>query len=291
VVTLLKLITSLFLLFIFVISSYAQQTNFQKDLYGIRLKQYREVPTEVFGKPFKSGKFDDGFEYEYFQLKPDRSVYMVFEYSAEIKDLIWSIQLTGSDPNIDLGFQNLRFGLDKSEIEKQFAKPAKIVEIGEFGESWEFTDSNFSFEFKGGKLSSVKIRDDLNAEPGVPDIKKLPQTLNVLRILTSEKNEEISKLLAPDMEIYAGKKTLFFGKPLKTEIANDFSKIFITIKELSNDLKTISSKNTDEIEENGRLSFGQGIRHVIKFKKGHKIREIVFKYEWGEFLIWEIKAE
>jgi hypothetical protein len=274
------------LLLLFVFAAHAQEQSYFKDLHGIRLKQFREVPQNEFGKPFKTGKHDDGFEYEFYLLKPDSSLYMVFEYSNT--DLIWSIQITGTDTTADLGFEGLKFGMEKSQIEKRFGSPTQKIDIGEYGQRWQYDKSNFSFEINPqGKLSSIKIND---IPDDTPDLKKLPRFADVLKILTSKNNTEIAKLLAPDMELYRGDQTLFFEKALQTEISNDPTKIFAVIKELAEDLKSVNIKNPAEYEENARMTLGQDIKHVMKFKKGRKIKEIVFKYEWGQFLIWEIKA-
>ena len=286
-----KYLTLFAILLLFVFTAKAQKQNYYQEIYGIKLKQFREVPDNEFGKPFKSDKYEDGVEYEIYLLKPDRSLYMVFEYATKPNDQIWSIQLSGTDSTADLGFQGVKFGTDKSKIEKQFGKPTKKVDVGEYGQRWEYEKSNFSFEINPqGKLSSIKIKDISDEIDGTPDFKKIPRFDDVLKTLTSKSNEEIAKLLAPDMEIYQGDKTFFFKKSLKNEIASDYSKIFALIKELGGVLKTVNTKNPDEYEENGRLTLGQAPKHVIKFKKEQKIQEIVFKYEWGQFVIWEIKA-
>ncbi len=273
---------------LFVFNALAQEHSYFQDLYGIRLKQFSEVPQNEFGKPVKTETHDDGFKYEFYLLKPDKSLYMVFGYSNLDPELIWSIQLTGTDTTADLGFAGLKFGIDKSQIEKQFGNPTQKVEIGEFGQRWQYDKSNFSFEINPqGKLSSIKIRD---ISDDTPDLKKIPQFADVLKILTSKNNAEIAKLLAPDMELYRGDQTLFFEKSLKTEISTDHSKIFAAIKELAEDLKSVNIKKTGEYEENMRMALGQDIKHVMKFKKDRKIKEIVFKYEWGQFRIWEIKS-
>jgi hypothetical protein len=66
------------LLFIFIVlfAANANAQQFYTNLFGFRIGQYREAAKTQLGKPFKSGKFDDGFEYEAFPLNPDKSLYM-----------------------------------------------------------------------------------------------------------------------------------------------------------------------------------------------------------------------
>jgi hypothetical protein len=40
-----------------------------------------------------------------------------------------------------------------------------------------------------------------------------------------------------------------------------------------------------------RVALGQNTKHVIKIKTGHPIKEIVFDYVNGKYLIWEINAQ
>lgn len=277
------------LIFAFTINVQAQE--YFTDLYGFRLKQYREAPLNEFGKPFKSDKFDDGFEYDAFLLKPDGALYMIFEYAADQTDIIRNIQITGTDASADLGFRNLRFGTPATEVEKHLGLPSNKVNVAEHGTRWEYDKSNFSVEINTeGKLSSIKIKDISDKAYPTPDFKKIPRFDDVLKVLTTGSNSEMAKLLAPDVELYNAGVTTYFQKSLKNEIANDYSKIFATIRELAKELKIVDPKNPAEYEENGRLTLGQSPKHVMKFKKSGKINEIVFKYEWGEFLIWEFDA-
>jgi len=93
------------------------------DLYGFRLGQYRETATNELGKPFLQDKFEDDFEYEVFLVKPDTSLYMVFEYAAGQTDIIWSIQISGSNTTVDIDFKGLRLGTDKKQVERILGKP------------------------------------------------------------------------------------------------------------------------------------------------------------------------
>ncbi|HSS19018.1 MAG TPA: hypothetical protein VLL54_02995 [Pyrinomonadaceae bacterium] len=281
-----------FLVALLFIAGFAVQAQtYDTDLRGFRLKQTRKVAQNELGRPAKSGKFDDGFEYEQYLLKPDASLYMVFEYSAEHTDLIWSIQISGTDPTADLGFHELRFGMDQAQVEKQFGKPQEKTNVGEFGNRWDYENSNVSFEISPqGKLSSIKIKYISDVVYPRMDAKKLPVFGQVIKVLQSSNRTEIAKLLAPDMWLYRGKATLFFAKSLKTEIATDDSKIFATVSELAAGLEKVNPKAPDEYEENLRVSQKLPLMYVIKLKK-HRIKELVFSYEWGEFVIWELKAD
>jgi hypothetical protein len=260
------------------------------DLNGFRIGQYRETATNEFGKPVQQGKYEDGFEYEAFIINQDTSLYMVFEYAEGHTDVIWSIQISGNNTTTNIGFKDLKLGIDKKEVLRALGKPVAKDDIGDFGEKWNYDKTNYSVEIsKSGKLSSVKITNTYLSD--TPDLNKLPKFASVVKLLTSKNNAEIASVLAPGVEIYRNDQTLFFGKSLKTEIETDYSKIFQTIREISNELDKINTSDENVYEENVRLVLGQNPMHVIKIKKGHAIKEIVFDYINGQYLIWEINAQ
>lgn len=282
-------ITTTFLMLLITLFKVNGQT-IVTELNGFRIGQYRETATNEFGKPFQQNKYDDGFENEVFFLKPDRSLYMVFEYDAGQTDLIWFIQISGSNNSTNIGFKGLNLGSDKNEVERVLGKPDNREDIGEYGEKWNYDDTNYSVEIsKSGKLSSVKITD--NYSKNKPDANKLPNFDKVVNLLTSKSNAEIASILAPGIEIYYKGQTIFFGKSFQTEIKMDDSKIFQTIREISKGLNKIKTSDESAYEENLRIASGQNPKHVIKIKTGHAIKEIVFDYVNGQYLIWEINAQ
>jgi hypothetical protein len=261
------------------------------ELYGFKIGQYRETTTNEFGKPFQSGKYEDGFEYEIFLLKPDTSLFIAFEYAADKTDVIWSIQVSGFNTTTETGFEKIKLGIDKSQVEKFFGEPSSKEDIGKYGFLWSYDNSNFTFEINPkGNLSSIKIRDNSNDLFENQELRKIPPFDKIQRTLNSADKAEIIKLLAPDIEIYANDSIYFFKKSVKTEQSDDYSKIFSLIKDISSDLSTVKTNNPSEYDENTRIQPGENPLHVIKILKGHRIKEIVMKYYFGQYLIWEIKT-
>ncbi|HTD40277.1 MAG TPA: hypothetical protein VK671_06625 [Mucilaginibacter sp.] len=269
-----------------------QAQHFYNSLYGFKLGQYREAAKTELGKPFKSGKYDDGYEYEGFLLKSDKSLYIIFEYAPADTSVIWSIQVSGTNLTTDIGLQDLKLGINKTDAEKLIGKPSSIKNIGEYGEMWSYNKTNLSVEVnKHGKLSSVKILDNSHdLFPKGPDVKKIPSFDIIQKTLSSNDNAEILKLLAGDIEVYYKGNTYYFKKSFSTEQSADYSEVLSIIKILSKDLATVNTKNQDEYEENMRIALGEDIKHVIKIKKGHLIKEIVLKYFGGQYYIFEINA-
>jgi len=268
---------------------FSQKT--ESELYGFKLHQYKEVVTNEFGKPFKVNNFDDGFVSEIYLLKEDKSVYIIFEYPSWNKEIIFSIQIYGAFGDIDPKFRDLKMGISEKELIKKIGKPTKTKDIGEYGKMLEYQNTNYSFEIdKIGKLSSIKILDNYNELYPKQNVEKIPTFETVKKILTSGNSEKISNFLSPEIEIYLNDKTLSFKYAWEKEIKEDKSKIFATINGLVKGIENFDYKNEQNYEENMRLTLGENPKHVMKFKKGFNIKEIVMKWEDGKYVIWEIKT-
>jgi hypothetical protein len=287
--TMKKLLT--FLLTGLILQTQAQQ--FYTELYGFKLGQYRETAQNQLGEPFQSEKYDDGFEYEVFLLKPDTSLYIVFEYAAGRTDIIWSIQVAGSDSTVETGFKNAKLGINKDQVEKYFGTPETVEEIGEYGHKWAYGKSNFSVEVNTkGQLSSIKILDNSSELfPGAPDLSKIPAFEKIQKTLNSSNNADILSLLSGDIAVIINDTAYFFKRSFATEQSSDYSKLISRIRYISKDLSNVNTKKHGEYEENMRLTLGEAPSHIIKIKKGHMINEIVLKYYGGKYLIYEINAK
>ncbi|HKC69398.1 MAG TPA: hypothetical protein VKG26_14280 [Bacteroidia bacterium] len=280
-----------FIFFALVLTIRFYGQTFYTELYGFKLGQYREAAKLELGNPIQYGRYDDGFVFEAYLLKPDTSLYIIFEYAANDTNLIWSIQVSGSNTTTDIGFKNAKLGLDKTQTENFFGKPSSIEDIGEYGQKWDYSKTNFSIEVNTkGEFSSIKILDNTNQLFPSPEVEKIPDFKKIQQTLASKNKVDILNLLAGDIEIYKGNMTYFFKKSFKTELTTDYSKMFSIIGEISTDLSTVNPENADEYEENMRLALGEDIKHVIKIKKGHLVKEIVLKYYGGQYLIYEINA-
>ena len=261
------------------------------ELNGFKLNQFREAPTSEFKKPLQKRTFDDGFEFELFLIKPDSTAYMIFEYANWDKNIIWSIQLYGDDEQLNPNFKNLKMGMSKENLIKEIGQPSNIKNVGEYGEMLEYDNTNYSFEINTkNRLSSIKIKELYSEYFPEPKAEEIPSFESILKTLMSD-NQKISEILSPGLEVYKNDETIFFKNSWQNEIENDLSGIYSLIRESIVGLEKVNTSNLDEYEENMRLTLNQNIKHVLKFKKHHKIQEIVMKWEFGKYLIWEIKLK
>jgi hypothetical protein len=267
-----------------------QAQEFVTDLNGFRIGQFREVPKNHFVKAFQSEKFEDGYEYEAFIINRDSTVYMIFEYAPSDLYIIWSIQVTGSENGYDCHFKGLKLGMPAKEVIKILGKPESIEDAGEYGKRWEYANTNYSLEINpNGKLSSIKIIDNSDSFFPNIDLGKLPKFAEYSQIFGSGNRNQISELLAPDVEIYKDNSTYSFTYSIETEVKNDNSKLFSLLNEMAQVLKQINPNDSLQYEENVRLVLHQNPMHVAKFRLNNNYSEVVFKWRFGRYLIWEIK--
>jgi len=270
----------------------ANAQTFYTSLNGFRLGQYRETTRNEFGKPLQSGRYDDGYVYDMFLLKPDTSLYMIFEYAASDTETIWSIQVSGTDDRADLGFENLKLGMNKAEVEKRVGVASSQEDIGDYGHTWSFDHRNFSLEMNTkGKLSSIKIIDRSAEFFPVPQVDRIPSFDKVRTALSSDDPATVLAMLSGNIEVYRGDSTYYFKRSFRTEQLTDRSKLLGLIKSSVKDLRSVDVKNAEEYSESMRLEYGKDIKHVMKIGHGHTIREIVMQYTGGEYKIFEIKCQ
>ena len=260
-------------------------------LNGFSLNQFREVASFELKKPLQAAAHDDGYEYEVFLLKADSSAYMVFEYPNWNTQEIWSIQLFGTDSALNPGFKGLKMGISKESVIEKTGRPSNIEKMGQYGELLEYKETNYSFEINSqNQLASIKIRSIHPEYFPEPDLGKIPSFAEVKEILMSGDKQRISEILSPGLEVYYRNKTRYFRHAWSKEIEQDLSGIYILIDQLAKNLDEVNIEDTDEYEENMRLTQGQNPLHVLKFKKHTQVKEIVMRWEFGRYLIWEIKT-
>jgi hypothetical protein len=262
----------------------------EMKLNGFGLGQFREVPKNELKVVLQSDKFEDGFEYEIYLVEKDTSAYMIFEYANYDLNTIWSIQLTGTKNGFDCGFKKLKLGMTTKEINSILGKPTSIQDAGEYGVKWVYDKKNYTLEVsKEGILGGIKIIDMSRDFFPESDLKKIPSYEEYSKIFNSGNRNEIFNLLAPGIEIYKNDSVFYFKNSINNEIKDDKSGIFELVKEMTEVINKTNFKDTLQYEENIRLTEFEGVMHVAKFNIDNKYYEIVFKYLFGEYLVWEMK--
>ncbi|MBQ4804512.1 hypothetical protein J8L88_16750 [Aquimarina sp. MMG015] len=281
----------LILTILFLNSSFIFSQEVITELNGFKLRQFKDAVKSEYKEPFQVKNFDDGFIAEIYLIKPDSTAYVIFEYPSWNKEIIFSIQIYGAFKDIDPRFQNLKMGISENELIEKIGKPSNSKDIGEYGKVLEYENTNYSFEINNnGKLASIKIVDNYNELFPDPKVEKIPSLEKIKEVLNSKNPKIISEILSPELEIYLDNTTLFFKQSWEDEINSDSSKMYKTISEIIKGIIEIDASDENQYEENIRLTHGENPKHVLKFKTGIKLKEIVMKWENGKYLIWEIKT-
>ncbi len=76
---------------------------------------------------------------------------------------------------------------------------------------------------------------------------------------------------------------------MSSEVKQDYSGIFKLMDEVVSMIEKTNPHDEAQYEENARIAVGRDPLHVAKFKSNGKVSEIVFKYMFGRYLIWEIR--
>ena len=202
----------------------------------------------------------------------------------------YSVELAGMEQGYDCKFMGLKLGMPSKDVEQILGKPSSIEDVGEYGKRWEYSTANYSVEITPEEiLGSVKIIDNFPPFAST-DISKIPSFEKYSGILKSKNRSVISELLAPNIEIYKGDSTIFFQRSMTNEIKDDSSGIFKIMDEVAAELTNEKLPKVG-YEENVRLQEGSDPLHVAKFTSSDQLSEIVFKFMFGKYLIWEIKLK
>lgn len=275
-----KAISLLFILFA-AQSAYASKNQF--ELNGFFLHQYEKSISKTLGEPFKTGEKEHS-TWKAFIL-PNTNNYMVFEFLKEKPQWIYSIQLTGKEPQ-KISFNGLRLGDDKSKVLKILGKPDEIRRIESVKMNfYDYKTKNFTVEIDDNdKLYSIYIHvyNDL--------LNKLPANFSwddFKKTVLKKDFIGFSEFVRPDIEIYKDNKILDIDKSFKSffseSIGEFYDAIFSKKDSLYQELKT--STATQE----GRLVPGFGSGWVVKFYDSKILEEVAFFPYAGKYRVYEIK--
>ncbi|MBT3647032.1 MAG: hypothetical protein HN542_02195 [Flavobacteriales bacterium] len=259
-------------------------------LNGFSLGQFREIPSNSLRGVLKKDRFEDGFEYEIHLVEPDTSVYMIFEFASHDLVTIWSAQLTGKKEGFPCGFKDLTLGMSAKNIKKLLGVPSEIESAGEYGEKWSYENTNYSLEITPMKtLGGIKIIDMSN--DFYPNVltERIPPPKVWMNLISSEDRKAVASVVSPGIEVYQGDSLYFFRNSMKEEIESDPSGVFTRIKEAYKVVSGIDVSDTLSYEENVRLALGVDPLHVVKARLDDRYVELVFKFMFGKYLIWEIR--
>lgn len=282
-------IISLLTFIIFPFSIFGESKLFM--MYGIKLGQKRNLVSEIYGKPFKSHTFEDGYSYDAFKL--DEHI-LVVESENKRPDLVWAIQIQGNKNPKYFGLNEINLGDSAEKVTSIFGKPDEVRNAYDEQTKEELkniqyysydTSRNFSIEVQNQKVTSIKL--SFNGTASVTDTLEIPSTF---KILQSKNLYQISLLLDQNFILKEKdqKEYKISGNPIvvlnsKNEISNRFFY-------LPNSLANLSPKDileTLDLKNDNQFVFGK----YLKFKKGDETIHLFFLKSYEGWTLKEMNIE
>jgi len=217
-------------------------------LYGYKIGQNIASVQKELGNPYKIHKFPDGFIAYIYKHK---NHYLILETDNTNPNVIWSIQIEGSENPAEFGLDGLSLGDSSNKVILIFGKPDSIKNsIDEITKKVMkdivyysyLTKGNFSIEINKNKVSSIKLQFNGPIQSNPKDIYVLDRFLESVK---SKKYYQIASYLSPDFELHWNNKTYKPNASLINFIKTNknVNEIFFNNK---NGITSLNSKNIDK---------------------------------------------
>lgn len=265
---------------------YSQKIN--RSLAGFAIGQGKDIPRKVLGKPYLIDSNNIGNPIEAFLHPMGEGWVIVFEYNKDKNLNISSIQLSSQTQFSPSGYNNLNFGMKKSEILKLLGKPSDKVSIGEYGEKWVFEPNSFSIDLDSkGILWAIKLfepnyENANSVELAIPSLK----TIHDLQIKNDF--EALSEFVSPSLIIQKSLRKYKFENAWNVETSSDASGIFKLFKEALSQVNLSDTLNPKQYKQTIIPIKNSASKFKVSFKKGSSWLEFIWAYEFGIYRIIEI---
>ncbi|MCW7465067.1 hypothetical protein EHR04_12925 [Leptospira levettii] len=260
-------------------------------MYGIKLGQKRNLVSELYGKPFKSHTFEDGYSYDAYKL--DEHI-LVVESENKRPDLVWAIQIQGNKNPKYYGLNEINLGDPIEKVVSSFGKPDEIRNAFDEETKEELStiqyysydrSRNFSIEVQNQKVSSIKL--SFKGSASVSETLDINETFKILK---NKNIYNIAQLLDQNFVLKEKDKKEYkiSGNPI--QIINSKNEISNRIFYLPNSLINL---NPNEISENVDLRNNQNyiFGKYLKIKSGEEIFHIFFLKTYEGWTLKEVNIE
>lgn len=256
----------------------------EASVNGIYLGQLRDMFKVSYGEPLKQIRTEDGWIYEFYDLKGDTSAYVLAKFPSDDTVRVYSIQVSGYGYDEFIPFKGFRLGDSKMKVMRNQPPVARIDTIPDPTTIVYFFDGvNYSLEFdRDDRLYGIGLfgYNGFGKAKPIPDFEQFR-----IALMDYDKNL-LRDLLMPDCEIYLSDTAIcFIHEPLGRMLdnaENPFTKVlFSTVREALLVVRQ-SELNIRLYPEVGKMF------RVLKFNTG-AIEEIVFADHCGQNKVYEIR--
>ncbi|MCW7461409.1 hypothetical protein [Leptospira limi] len=260
-------------------------------MYGIKLGQKRNLVSDLYGKPFKSHTFEDGYSYDAYKLEEH---ILVVESENKRPDLVWAIQIQGNKNPKYFGLNVINLGDPIEKVVSTFGKPDEIRKAFDEETKEELTSiqyysydqsRNFSIEVQNQKVSSIKLT--FKGSANVNETLDINETFRILK----EKNiYQVAQLLDQNFILKEKDKKEFkmSGNPIQTlNSKNEISNRFFFLQNSLINLNPNEILENLDLRNNEQYIFGK----YLKFKSGEEMFHLFFLKTYEGWTLKEVNIE
>ncbi len=272
----------------------AQSVPSQYELNGFLLGQHISPIRHQLGEPSQEQRTDDHWVYRVYVIDRAHHAYMVFKFAPDRPDYAVSIQIAGDSGTQMYPFLSLVLGSDTGHARARFGKATAIEQ--EFDpplSAWSYASRNYSFEFTpAGRLYSIQIfgYDGFDAMPPEPLARLEP----LRDALVSHDPERLLSVVASDLEVYRGGRSVTFTSSARRELADSTTSLSQLLYVGPNSLRALLADAP--LVQRGTVAIRvyehprpASIYTSFRFPAGTPLEELVFQGFAGQWRLWEVR--
>ena len=272
----------------------AQQPGSQRALNGFVLGQHKKTVANTFKDLLQEGTAPNGLTYQAFRLDREHHAYMVFQYSGDRPDYLYSIPVTG-DPGTNMRpFLGLRLGDPRAKVLTRLGNPTSTdqnarshVELLQYGPR-----RNFSVELDSlGRIYSIRIIGyrGFGDQPSVRDV---PPLDHVKELLAGTDLDALLDVFAGDVEVFRGDSVYSFNRAARLDLADSTSRMAQEFFAGRGSLREVLTWELIRGAEPALRVYDDRSRSpnlVYAFSANGPLAEIVLTADAGSWRIWEVR--
>lgn len=256
---------------------FGQVANYQLTLAGFALGQWKNIPSQVLGKPYMADTTLLGVNFEAFKHPAGKDMVLVAEYTSGTNSVISSLHLSSWESNQHTGFLGLEFGMNQEQVKKILGKPSDILSIGEYGSRWDYENANFFLEIDlKGKLWGIKVFDKPGNAINTGNL-PLPSFYGFIQALKESNNRVFWEQVAPQLVVKNGKKEYRFNNAWNLETEFDQSGLLKLLTQVQCKLAASDTLNRKVCVQSLLPKVNQPPAIQVVFKNNCGFNELIYE--------------
>ena len=268
---------------------FGQNPIFVSNIEGLYLGQEKKCVSNKFGQPYQSDNYDDGCQYDTYYLNTEKTAHIRFDFHRNRSEVIHSIEVFGTSYSNDV--YGIKLGDYESKVLRILGAPdSRVYDQEDKLRDWVYKNSNVTVRMTLDKrVKGIRITE--KEEDFFPEITaaRKPNLRKILTDIDGGERSTMAKYISPNLVIKDFGSEVTFRNSLEDEISKDQSRLFEFLSNRRHGLTSILYRDLS-ITYLRRIKIPEKGNPVIvyKFQPPYMVKEIVFKYIYGEYKIAEI---